>query len=196
MRSGGSVIALASAMVEQVLRLKADALAAHYEKQRRSSSRTAPTRCIPCSSCSAQRRDRELQPYNSVLLLRSGMQRVAVHVDELLGNQEIVVKSIGPQLARVPGVSRRHGARRRQHRADHEPRAACPAHGQRAAPSTVRASSPTAAKAARAGGHGGRRLADRAQDHRPPARARRLPRASRPRTASTPSSRWQKRCPR
>jgi chemosensory pili system protein ChpA (sensor histidine kinase/response regulator) len=40
-----------------------------------------------------------------VLLLRSGIQRVAVHVDELLGNHEIVVKSIGQQLTRVPGVS-------------------------------------------------------------------------------------------
>src|SRR5207344_400039 len=47
----------------------------------------------------------EIQPYNSVLLLRSGVQRIALHVDELVGNQEIVVKSIGPQLARVPGVS-------------------------------------------------------------------------------------------
>jgi chemosensory pili system protein ChpA (sensor histidine kinase/response regulator) len=28
-----------------------------------------------------------------------------VHVDELLGNQEIVVKSIGSQLGRVPGVT-------------------------------------------------------------------------------------------
>jgi len=40
-----------------------------------------------------------------VLLLRSGIQRIALHVDELIGNQEIVVKSIGPQLARVPGVA-------------------------------------------------------------------------------------------
>jgi chemosensory pili system protein ChpA (sensor histidine kinase/response regulator) len=45
------------------------------------------------------------QAYNSVLLLRSGIQRVALHVDELVGNQEIVVKNIGPQLARVSGVS-------------------------------------------------------------------------------------------
>jgi chemosensory pili system protein ChpA (sensor histidine kinase/response regulator) len=30
---------------------------------------------------------------------------MAVHVDELIGNQEIVVKYIGPQLARIPGVS-------------------------------------------------------------------------------------------
>src|SRR5262249_48956630 len=46
----------------------------------------------------------ELQAYNSVLLLRSGIQRVALHVDELLGNQEIVVKSLGPQLARMAWV--------------------------------------------------------------------------------------------
>jgi chemosensory pili system protein ChpA (sensor histidine kinase/response regulator) len=40
-----------------------------------------------------------------VLLLRSGVQRIALHVDELVGNQEIVVKNVGPQIARVPGVS-------------------------------------------------------------------------------------------
>jgi chemosensory pili system protein ChpA (sensor histidine kinase/response regulator) len=39
------------------------------------------------------------------LLLRSGSQRVAVQVDEILGNQEIVIKNIGPQLARVPGIA-------------------------------------------------------------------------------------------
>jgi chemosensory pili system protein ChpA (sensor histidine kinase/response regulator) len=46
----------------------------------------------------------DIQPHNSVLLLRSGIQRIALHIDELLANQEIVVKAIGPQLARVPGV--------------------------------------------------------------------------------------------
>jgi CheY-like chemotaxis protein len=30
---------------------------------------------------------------------------VAIHVDELLGNQEIVIKNIGAQLARLPGLS-------------------------------------------------------------------------------------------
>ena len=39
-----------------------------------------------------------------ILLLRSGARRIAVLVDELLGNEEIVVKNIGPQLARVIGV--------------------------------------------------------------------------------------------
>ena len=40
-----------------------------------------------------------------VLQLRSATQRVLLHVDELLGNQEVVVKHLGPQLSRLPGVS-------------------------------------------------------------------------------------------
>jgi chemosensory pili system protein ChpA (sensor histidine kinase/response regulator) len=39
------------------------------------------------------------------LLLRSGPSIAAVHVDEMVGNQEIVVKNIGPQLARVSGIA-------------------------------------------------------------------------------------------
>jgi chemosensory pili system protein ChpA (sensor histidine kinase/response regulator) len=40
-----------------------------------------------------------------VLLLRSGAEAAAVLVDEMIGNQEVVVKDLGPQLARVPGVA-------------------------------------------------------------------------------------------
>lgn len=39
-----------------------------------------------------------------LMLLRAGAQQIALEVDALLGNQEIVVKNIGPQLARVPGI--------------------------------------------------------------------------------------------
>jgi chemosensory pili system protein ChpA (sensor histidine kinase/response regulator) len=45
------------------------------------------------------------QRYSPLLILRSGNQRVAVHVDEVIGNQEVVVKNIGPQLARMSGVA-------------------------------------------------------------------------------------------
>ena len=82
-------------MVEQVLRLKSDALAELYETQVDRVPGSRLPAALRCSSCSAGRPAGELQPYNSVLLLRSGVQRIAVHVDELLGNQEIVVKSIG-----------------------------------------------------------------------------------------------------
>ncbi|MBP7567229.1 MAG: Hpt domain-containing protein [Burkholderiaceae bacterium] len=40
-----------------------------------------------------------------VVVLRSAAQRVALHVDEVLGNQEVVVKNLGPQLARLPGLA-------------------------------------------------------------------------------------------
>ena len=40
-----------------------------------------------------------------MLLLRAGQNLAAVHVDEMIGNQEVVVKNIGPQLARVSGIA-------------------------------------------------------------------------------------------
>jgi chemosensory pili system protein ChpA (sensor histidine kinase/response regulator) len=40
-----------------------------------------------------------------VAVLRSAGQRLAVHVDEILGNREVVVKNLGPQLARLPGLT-------------------------------------------------------------------------------------------
>ncbi|WP_425493506.1 response regulator [Marilutibacter chinensis] len=39
-----------------------------------------------------------------VLLIRSGELRAAVCVDQVVGNREIVVKTIGPQVASVPGI--------------------------------------------------------------------------------------------
>lgn len=40
-----------------------------------------------------------------VLILRSAAQRIVMHVDAVVGNHEVVVKNIGPQLARMPGLS-------------------------------------------------------------------------------------------
>jgi chemosensory pili system protein ChpA (sensor histidine kinase/response regulator) len=40
-----------------------------------------------------------------VVIVRSAQQRIAVHVDEVLGNQEVVVKNLGAQLARLPGLA-------------------------------------------------------------------------------------------
>jgi len=43
--------------------------------------------------------------YRTILLLRAGEERLAIRVDALEGNFEAVVKNIGPQLARIVGVS-------------------------------------------------------------------------------------------
>ncbi len=101
-RAAGNVFAVPSAMVEHVQRLKADAMSARYAAQAiEFQERKYPLYGL-VQLLGAGRQG--MQAYNSVLLLRSGIQRIALHVDELVGNQEIVVKSIGPQLARVPGV--------------------------------------------------------------------------------------------
>ncbi len=47
----------------------------------------------------------EIYPHNPILLLRSGERRLAVHVDKLVGSQEVVVKNIGSQLARLPIIA-------------------------------------------------------------------------------------------
>jgi chemosensory pili system protein ChpA (sensor histidine kinase/response regulator) len=43
--------------------------------------------------------------HRTVLLLRAGDERIALRVDSLKGNAEAVVKNIGPQLARIPGMA-------------------------------------------------------------------------------------------
>ena len=40
-----------------------------------------------------------------VVIFRSAAQRVALHVDEVLGNREVVVKNLGPQLSGLPGLT-------------------------------------------------------------------------------------------
>jgi chemosensory pili system protein ChpA (sensor histidine kinase/response regulator) len=40
-----------------------------------------------------------------VLLVRSGNQRIALQVEGLLGSREVVVKSVGPQIAQARGIS-------------------------------------------------------------------------------------------
>jgi chemosensory pili system protein ChpA (sensor histidine kinase/response regulator) len=41
----------------------------------------------------------------AVVLVHSGPDRIALHVDEVVGNQEVVVKNLGPQLMHVPGLA-------------------------------------------------------------------------------------------
>ena len=47
----------------------------------------------------------EVQRYNPVVLLKSGASQAAVLLDTIEGTREIVVKNIGPQMARITGVA-------------------------------------------------------------------------------------------
>ncbi len=104
-RAGGRSYAIPSVMVEQVLELKAEAVqkiraggAAEWLGNR------YPYHFLPRLLGEPQAMPEPQRRY-SVLLLRAGVQRIAVEVDELRGNQEIVIKNAGPQLARVVGIA-------------------------------------------------------------------------------------------
>lgn len=103
-RAGSRRYAIPSVMIEQVLDLKEAALtrirlagSAEWMGHR------YPFNYLPHLLGETQALPEQRRQY-WVLLLSSGTRRIAVQVDELMGNEEIVVKNIGTQLARVIGV--------------------------------------------------------------------------------------------
>ena len=103
-RAGTHLYAIPSSMIEQVLELKDTFLARIREAGETSwMGNIYPYRFLPHLLGDAGALPEARRQY-WVLLLRSGSQRVAVQVDELQGNREIVVKNIGQQLARVVGI--------------------------------------------------------------------------------------------
>jgi chemosensory pili system protein ChpA (sensor histidine kinase/response regulator) len=106
MRVGDATVAVPSTLVEIVRRATADEIAQAYE----AGSFAVGDRHLPffwlgsllqLSPRSAELASRTRQ----VVIIRSAQQRIAVHVDEVLGNQEVVVKNLGPQLSHMPGLA-------------------------------------------------------------------------------------------
>jgi len=103
-RAGGLTLAISSATIEQVLRVKADTLVSQYEAGSvEFQGRQYPLHYL--RQLLGSRAATSIQNDNLVLLVRSGAHRLAVHVDDLLGQREMVVKNIGPQLSRMSGVA-------------------------------------------------------------------------------------------
>jgi chemosensory pili system protein ChpA (sensor histidine kinase/response regulator) len=101
----GRVYALPSVLVEQVQQLRPQPLAQAYNEGQ-ITWLGQPVRLHFLAGLLGERdRSPLAQRYSPVLILRSGGERIAVHVDEVIGNQEVVVKNIGPQLARMIGIA-------------------------------------------------------------------------------------------
>ena len=105
-RAGAKIYAIPSVMVEQVLQLRQEQLVSAYaSRQTEWQDRRYPFHYLPhllgiSDAIAEQKR------FSPTLYLRSGTNAIALHVDEMVGsNQEIVVKSIGPQLQRVAGIT-------------------------------------------------------------------------------------------
>ena len=103
-RAGSKRYAIPSVMIEQVLDLKEAALSRIREAGTAEwMGHHYPFSYLPHLLGEQQALPEQHRQYWT-LLLRSGDRRISVQVDELMGNEEIVVKNIGPQLARVVGI--------------------------------------------------------------------------------------------
>jgi chemosensory pili system protein ChpA (sensor histidine kinase/response regulator) len=103
-KTGQHTYAIPATLVEHVWELDTDALNMAYRDHRVNFSGNSFLFAYLPRLLGDQQPAPEIKKHNRVLLLRSGALRLAVHVDELIGNSEVVVKNIGAQLARVPGV--------------------------------------------------------------------------------------------
>ena len=103
--TGGKTYAVPSVLVEQVQQLKTNPLTAAYNE----GAVLWQNVRVPLHYLSALLGDRDATPvaqqYSPIVILKSGADRVALHVDEIIGNREVVVKNIGPQLARMIGIA-------------------------------------------------------------------------------------------
>jgi chemosensory pili system protein ChpA (sensor histidine kinase/response regulator) len=104
-RAGGRLWALPAPMVEQVQQIRdKDLINLYLSREVVWQERKYPFFYLP-RLLGDPGNNPETTRYNSVVLLKSGQNVTAVHVDEMIGNQEVVVKNIGPQLARVSGIA-------------------------------------------------------------------------------------------
>jgi chemosensory pili system protein ChpA (sensor histidine kinase/response regulator) len=104
-RSGTQHYAIPASMISQIMELKIDAIerlrsegGVEWLGQRYDYRYLANLLGNPAARP-------EIGRYSWVLLLRSGAQTLALHVDALRGHQEIIVKNAGPQLTRITGMS-------------------------------------------------------------------------------------------
>ena len=103
--AGGKHYALPSTLVEQLLQVKEGALGeAHAAGAMTVHGQQAALHYLPALLGDAAAAP-PAQRSSPVLMLKSGQDRLALHVDDVLGNREVVIKNIGPQLARVAGIA-------------------------------------------------------------------------------------------
>ena len=104
-RTGNTVYALPVTMIEQAQKIKRqDLINAYKVGEIQWAGNQYPLHDLG-KLLDHQDHQPEDNAYTSILLLRSANYHIALHVDEVIGNQEVVIKPIGIQLARVPGIA-------------------------------------------------------------------------------------------
>lgn len=105
-RCDTTVTAIQVGMVEQVLRYSQKDLAQAYEKGTVVYSQEQLNFFWAGLLFGGSKQTKETQQKTvSVVIVRSAGRRLAIHVDEVLNNQEVIVKNLGPQLSQLPGLT-------------------------------------------------------------------------------------------
>ena len=103
--SAGKTYALPSTIVEQVVQVREpDLLVAFDTKALEVGGQVLPFHYLPALLGEGERFEPGLRS-RPVLVLQGAGERIALQVDEVQGNREVVIKNLGPQLARVPGIA-------------------------------------------------------------------------------------------
>ncbi|MDI1237772.1 MAG: Hpt domain-containing protein [Polaromonas sp.] len=106
LRAGGSLVGVPANVVETVRRISAKDLQQAYNSGVLDVAGEAVPFFWSGALLQVSRMSSEPQGKTApVVIFRSAAQRLALHVDEVLGNQEVVVKNLGPQLSRLPGLA-------------------------------------------------------------------------------------------
>ncbi len=108
LRCGGLHIAVPSSLVEEVRRVGGAEIDAAYASGGYDFNGEAVPFFWLAALLAAGSRGEGAASDNrtqAVVVIRSAAQRVALHVDDVVGNQEVVVKNVGPQLSRMPGLA-------------------------------------------------------------------------------------------
>jgi len=106
LRAGAVTVAVPATLIEIVRRASASEVAEAYA----TGTYVLAERALPFfwlgALLQAGGRSQEVAARSlQVVVVKSAQQRIALHVDEVVGNQEAVVKNLGAQLARVPGLA-------------------------------------------------------------------------------------------
>ncbi|MGJ7522920.1 Hpt domain-containing protein [Variovorax sp. LT1P1] len=106
LRAGNTSIGVPSNLVVLVQRVSAAELDVAYASQQYLfAGEPVPFYWAGALLQSSARSEASGSKTHAIVVVRSAAQRVALHVDEVLGNQEVVVKNLGPQLSRLPGMA-------------------------------------------------------------------------------------------
>jgi chemosensory pili system protein ChpA (sensor histidine kinase/response regulator) len=106
LRAGPVVVAVPATLIEIVKRVPAAEVDGAYTRGQYTHADAAMPffwlgALLQSTGRSAEPAGRNLP----VVIVKSAAQRIALHVDEVVGNQEVVVKNLGAQLARLPGLA-------------------------------------------------------------------------------------------